>query len=301
MAPAPRDESKTDLNELKAVPSWTFMIPAPMYKRVVILAVLGLAFIAALLVTIFGGVFGRRHPSPSELLGRKGFSWRTEETAHLLVHYEAVSFAEKELRWLTSEHELAMPRVLELLGEQSYPDKIHIFAVESRVRLKALTDNDGPEAFPKHNTVTCVFSEGDKTIGGHEIMHVISINRWGQWKSDRVWLSEGLAVYANDEWHGHNLHALNKHLRDTKQLVSLDRLLANMRSYPAPIGYPESGSFVKFLHEHYGREKLKELWQAGRADFHQIYGRSLTELEAEWREVIDSSDASGLEYSSVSH
>ena len=69
-----------------------------MKKHVGIIAILGFAIVAALLVTIFGGVFGRRHPSPSELLGRKGFSWRTEETTHLLVHYEAGSFAEKELR-----------------------------------------------------------------------------------------------------------------------------------------------------------------------------------------------------------
>src|SRR5688572_20161081 len=44
-------------------------------------------------------------------------------------------------------------------------------------------------------------------------------------------------------------------------------------------------------------EKLKALWQAPRPEVHQIYGKSIAELEVEWRAVVERADASGTESS----
>jgi hypothetical protein len=97
-------------------------------------------------------------------------------------------------------HERPMPRILELLGEQSYSEKIHIFAVGSRARMKALIGRESNgHAFTDDQTVCCVFSDKIRAGGAHELMHVITWNRWGRMKPDRAWLSEGLAVYAEEK------------------------------------------------------------------------------------------------------
>ena len=94
------------------------------------------------------------------------------------------------------------------------------------------------------------------------------------------------------------MHVLSKQLRDTGRLVPLEQLTAGFDSWVLlsnEISYPEAGSFVKFLYERYGREKLKQLWQAPHAEMQRIYGKSLVDLEAEWRVIIERADTSGSE------
>jgi hypothetical protein len=256
------------------------------------------AILALMLAETPCGLLALPQASPSKFLKRHGFSWRTEETAHFLIHYEANSFAEKELGALTRAHEHAVPRILELLGESAPPEKIHIFAVEDRARMKALTGRETiGQAIGDQNSICCVFSKSTQAVGAHEVMHIISSKKWGGRKSGLVWLGEGLAVYADDNWRGYNLHALCRYLRDSGKLVPLGHLMGKMTSYPYMISYPECGSFVKFLYERYGREKLKELWKAPRVDnMHLIFGKDLSGLEAEWHTVINGADARSIQY-----
>lgn len=114
-------------------------MPIPLSKRARILTVLGIIAIVAAGFVVFRKWFSKWPPSPEDLLGHKGFSWRTQETANFWIHYEGNSFAEKEVGLLTKMHEVAMPGMLELIGEPTYPQKIHIFAVESRARMKTLS------------------------------------------------------------------------------------------------------------------------------------------------------------------
>jgi hypothetical protein len=264
--------------------------------------------VAAVFVLFRGRLFGPPWPPSSEdLLSHKDFSWRTRETASFWIHYEAGSFAEKEFALLTKLHEVAMPGLLELIGEPAYFRKIHIFAVENRARMKTLIGFDvNGQAFPQHHTILGVFSEKTKAGGAHELMHVISNNRWGTPVKDRIWLDEGLACYADDKCYAEHkpwktdMHVLSKRLRKSRRLVPLGQLTAgftNWVSIPTEISYPEAGSFVRFLYERHGREKLKTFWQAPQPDWSSVYGNSLDRLEAEWLAVMERADASEIKSS----
>ena len=189
-----------------------------------------------------------------------------------------------------------MPRILELLGESELQEKIHIFAVEDQARMKALTGRELiGQAMADQNAICCVFSKTTRAVGAHEVMHIVSFRQWGGSKSGRVWLAEGLAVFADDHWQGHGLHALCHYLRDSGDLAPLGRLMQEMTSYPYLVSYPECGSFVKFLYERYGRDKVKQLWRAPRVDkVEPIFGKDLPGLAAEWLGVIDGADAASI-------
>lgn len=255
------------------------------------------AVLAVVLVETPCGLLALPQASPSKFLKRHGFSWRTEETAHFLIHYEANSYAEKELEALTKAHEDAVPRILDLLGESAPPGKIHIFAVEDQARMKALTGRETiGQSIADQNSICCVFSKTTRAVGAHEVMHIMSANKWG-FRPGREWLHEGLAVYSDDNWRGYKLHALCRHLRDSGNLAPLGQLMDKITSYSYTVFYPECGSFVKFLYERYGREKLKQLWTAPKVDrLDLIFGKDLVGLEAEWHTVIDRADASKIKY-----
>ena len=277
------------------------MISSSSCRRVRRRGILAAAILALLVADTSGDPLAPYQALPSKLLNRHGFSWRTKETAHFLVHYEAGSFAEKELEALTRAHEDAIPRILELLGESALQEKIHIFAVEDQARMKALTGRELiGQAMADQNAICCVFSRTTRAVGAHEVMHIVSFRQWGGSKSGRVWLGEGLAVFADDHWQGHDLHALCHYLRDSGDLAPLGRLIQAMTSYTYLVSYPECGSFVKFLYERYGREKVKQLWNAPRVDkVDSIFGKDLPALEAEWLGVIDGADVASIRGYSV--
>jgi len=227
------------------------------------------------------------------MLGRPGFIWRTHETKHLWLHCETNTYAEGQVEVLAANQEAAMSGILDLLGEQTLPRKVHVFAVEDTGRMKTLTGYGfGGLALPTMNSVCFIFSQTFHAPGAHELTHVVSQGSWGLLPLDRSWLNEGFACFAQSEafaggrdW---DLHASTRQLRDSGRLVPLPQLHTNFSAFPATVTYSESGSFVKFLYESYGREKLKQLWKS-RADLPRIYGKSLAELEAEWYQNLDRS------------
>lgn len=48
----------------------------------------------------------------------------------------------------------------------------------------------------------------------------------------------------------------------------------------------QSGSFVQFLYETYGREKFRRLWEHGVTHLPEITGKSYRESESEWRAFL---------------
>jgi hypothetical protein len=271
-----------------------------MSKPVRILAAVSVLGALATLFVGLASLFPRRWlPTAEEMLAREGFSWRTHETPTFLFHYEADSHAEKELETLAKLHDEARRRVLDLLGERRYPPRVHVFAVETRERMRQMLgwETNG-QAIPDGNALCVVFSKLTNAAGAHELMHVVSQNLWGALSPTRNWLNEGLAVYSDDVygWGGYELHALSKHMRQTGQSVPLAALMTDFDKQPQQLSYPATGSFVKFLYQRYGRDKLKQLWQAELDDLPAIYGKGAAELEMEWHAVIEQADARGIEY-----
>jgi tetratricopeptide (TPR) repeat protein len=98
---------------------------------------------------------------------------------------------------------------------------------------------------------------------------------------------EGLAVAADDAVDELSLHEWAAAMRqqklapDVTSLFRFDSFYAN----PAPRAYVLAGSFLRYLADTHGSEKLRQLYARG--DFQSTYQRSLDALAADWGAFLD--------------
>jgi LysM repeat protein len=127
-------------------------------------------------------------------------------------------------------------------------------------------------------------------IATHELTHLFAWNVFGQPVS--IMLSEGVAVYTG-----------MKAIADSNHIPINDFCLAYLHAGKLPavstslsfqghnidlINYYTAGCFVGYLIETYGPNLFGQLYST--EDYYGIYGRSLPELEKEWREQLASQD-----------
>ena len=132
----------------------------------------------------------------------------------------------------------------------------------------------------------------------HEVVHLFT----SEWGDPVALVNEGVAVAfqidpARDltpRWSGTPLHDLARQFRQQGRLVPLAQLTesASWRSGDPNVAYPQSGSFMRWLIDEYGLDRLRALYAraAGpneaavgvRASFAAVYAQSLDDLERSW-------------------
>ncbi len=140
---------------------------------------------------------------------------------------------------------------------------------------------------PRYRTVTIV---------AHEFVHQLAHDRYGpaHLQADMI-LLEGLATWgAGSYWLGEHpdFAAFVRQYKNNGALLPLatsyvGRPISDMNQL-----YYQWGSFVAFLIEIYGREVFDALYVTGNrapgsADYTGVYGKSLADLEQEWRAWLD--------------
>lgn len=126
----------------------------------------------------------------------------------------------------------------------------------------------------------------------HEVTHILTKHKHNSF------FSEGLAVYFQErfgESHGfpnfsESVDALVKNYED--QLLHISKLKNDNKIFgmigteQRKIAYIEAGSFINFLVEKYGEQKLADLHNSRTLNYKKVYGKKFTELEKEWRSSV---------------
>jgi hypothetical protein len=126
----------------------------------------------------------------------------------------------------------------------------------------------------------------------HEIAHILQYQIiQGSFEQVPVWLLEGTAtlseLYPNAEY--------QRILENAVQNQSLESIQSLCTTFPQDtagvyLAYAESSSFVRFLHQKYGNERLLELLKSYQAGIgcpdavQNVYGASLDQLDYRWQQ-----------------
>ena len=212
------------------------------------------------------------------------FHWQTTTTEHFTIYYETNTATVPRLDEIRASVELSRSNVLQLIRAQDFPDRIHVFLVDSLPRMKALRGSAGyGGAIAKIRVVFAVVNATNNGCSTHEICHVIASAVWG--KPER-WLDEGFASYSDERWVRRDVIAARFAAED--RLLPLETLARDFLKHPEELTYIQSSSLVGFVIKRHGLEKFKRIWRGGFERIPKVLGFDATELEREWRASLRS-------------
>ncbi len=224
----------------------------------------------------------------------QNFSWQTDTTSHFIIYYEELTAGEARLDAIREDAEQSFSHILTLLEESVYKAPLRIFIVDSRQKMKSLIGAETNGMALPESGVLCYLVSYDMMLSArHELLHIVAMNLWGH---PEHWINEGLAVYADDHWHNHDLQALTTHLANTEQLLPLKKLTGNFKKHNDLVTYPQAGSLVKYLYQTYGVASIKALWQRGIKNIEEITGDDLEVIEAAWLAWAKQKSEPSIEY-----
>lgn len=176
--------------------------------------------------------------------------------------------------------ELSIKENLKLLKEESFLDTIQIEFVRNRQEMIKYTGrNVSGLAIANRNTMFSLIGKGYYPPIKHELMHLISMLKWGIPSSSNYWLNEGLATYAAGTCTPYSLEEIYTYFLQTNQLIGIKNLAIDFYQTNELLAYPQAAYICKVLIKKFGIKKFKSLWQKGTESFEEVYGLSPDEFE----------------------
>ncbi|NOR65796.1 MAG: hypothetical protein GQ528_00385 [Woeseiaceae bacterium] len=231
---------------------------------------------------------------------------RKRTTKHFDIFCFKGSLAEKDIDKISEQRDRGFREICRFLGKDS----------DVRIRMILFADAATKYSHTGHtgagwavgNTVVEIYNEEQKLDPYHETTHVL-MRAYG---APPALFNEGFATYMSQRLGSHALDAMGggessiyervRELSGKGELIALEELLTyteiGTRETNPPVAYPEAASFVKFLIDTYDKDKFLKAYRTLRnssdksvqlqnAEVLQgIYGRSLDELNNEWKRAF---------------
>lgn len=125
----------------------------------------------------------------------------------------------------------------------------------------------------------------------HEIVHILAAE-FGTTPflvADKInpAMIEGLAMAIEDDYDGFPVNYMAKLARTAGYWIRFENLFGGFKffSQNSSISYVYAGSFIKFLIDSYGIDKVKQLYS--NLDFKEVYNKSLQQLEEEYDSFLN--------------
>jgi hypothetical protein len=247
---------------------------------------------------VFAGELGYRI-SPTEIQVALGGRMETE---HFVIHYARTPEVERDIALVAADHEFRYAQIVDAIGAAP-PGKLRSYVFASREQKGRWIGAKDVEmakpwrreiylehrAFP-HGSLRHEIAHAVASAFGDPIFGVAARRVAGVPLMISPGLIEGLAV-ALDWPAGYERLTPHESVRAMQAmgLTPTIRELLSLRflAVSSARSYTTAGSFLRFLLDRSGAEKLRELYGSG-GDFERIYGTSISALEAEWRVMISS-------------
>jgi len=209
--------------------------------------------------------------------------WKLQQSEHFIFYFRANSLAERDIHRIIPEKETGFHTIINRLNVH-FNGVIHYYMYNPEERGQIGADGHANAAF---ETVYEIYS--GYLTGCHETAHVIAQQTIGSGKTQMM--LEGLAVALAGPYRGNNL--ISEMMSDYKRsnrLIPVHELIANPGKYDEGPFYVQGGSFVNYLLEKYGSDKIKRLYTTNRDEFAAVFGTvysiDLNQVEIEYFQNI---------------
>jgi len=185
---------------------------------------------------------------------------------------------------------------LEVINETEFANEMDIEFVESRKQMLKYTGMRAQGmAFPDRNTFFTLLKDKGSPIK-HEMMHMITMYKWGNPPETSTWMNEGLATYAGGTCSEYSLSEIYKYFIQSEKVIAMNNLADNFYGNPDMIAYTQSAFICKYLIDNYGLEKFKLLWKKGFNELQSIYGFNNKQLEINLSEFVNKKHPNEIEF-----
>ncbi len=216
-------------------------------------------------------------------------------TPHCVLHYPR-ELAPPDVERLARTTELDYAEDAEALGVSGGPP-VDVFFYRNAKEKGRLTGASTTH-FTKpwlHQIHTHADQDG-RLVLRHELVHALAapLGRWPFGACAKLLgidvqagIVEGLAMAVDWPADELTLHQWSRAMREAKLAPDIRTIVgpAGFLSQSQNRAYTLAGSFLRYLTDHYGREKTARLYRDG--DFLAAYGHSLDELASEWESFVD--------------
>ena len=223
------------------------------------------------------------------------------ETPHFIIHYDKTEEIEKVIGLVAADHEFRYAQVTSRIGVQA-SSKIRSFYFSDRdQKARWMGARDVEMAKPWRREIYLEHRGFPHGSLRHEIAHAVAAEFGDPWfgvAAKRVLglpvfispgLIEGLAVAI--DWPGNYERMTPHEAVRVLQGMGAQPKIANLIglqffSVSSASGYTTAGSFLRFLLDAYGAEKLRAVYHSG-GDFEHVYDRPLADLERDWLAMLE--------------
>ena len=210
-----------------------------------------------------------------------------KETAHFKIYYEKGSEVEKEIEWITQDHEFRYAQLIRYFQIQP-TQKVRSYIYTSPEQKKRLmgargTSVEDPLGYGFHIN----YEDFPHPVMKHELAHALTADWHPILKvSLKIGLHEGIAVAADWDEGKLTAHQWSQAMRQLDIAPKMSQIMGlGFWGQASGQSYTLAGSFVRFLIERYGIEKAKRVFPTG--NFQEVYSKSLAELEEEWNGFLE--------------
>ncbi len=214
-------------------------------------------------------------------------------TEHFVFYVLPDSPAERDIETIKSRRAQSMKEICAFLGV-SFDKPVNFFLFGDAPSKRWCMSHQG-DGLAFGTTIAEIYNKDVHVDPAHELTHIVA----SQTGNPPALLSEGLAVYmqAGHKWNDEDVDVTAGELLRDGKLAPLTELIKRSEIGSRPddgkVAYPQSGSFVKFLIDRYGRGQFLKLYgnlNTSAEDnvwhFRNVLGVELESAEQEWREAL---------------
>ncbi|PKB17655.1 peptidase MA family metallohydrolase [Flavobacterium sp. 5] len=168
---------------------------------------------------------------------------------------------------------------LAIINEKEYKKVIEIEFLTSRKEMLKYSGLGAQGLAIFERDIIFMIHKNQNSPIKHEMMHMISMDKWGDTAESSHWMNEGLATYAGGTCSKYTLEEIYQYFMQSGKLIPMNTIANDFYSANDMITYTQSAFLVKYLIDTFGFDKFSKLWKEGYNNFNKIYGFEFEQMQ----------------------